>query len=164
MPHCHTRLYDYTWMFSNNFSHRAEPVLVSFSEGNRISIFLWRKKKKKTSWSAEGFTIQNWISKLNIAVGRAWEHAQSQGNRAFLLWKCVTLLISSFTLFPTSSLNSVWWYIWLVVISLFMMMFWGLNQLNLEAACWPLTNFCFLITSHLKSLRVNRDALLHASF
>lgn len=122
------------------------------------------KKKKKTSWSAEGFTIQNWISKLNIAVGRAWEHAQSQENRAFLLWKCVTLLISFFTLFPTSSLNSVWWYIWLVVISLFMMMFWGLNQLNLEAVCWPLTNFCFLTTSHLKSLRVNRDALLHASF
>lgn len=122
------------------------------------------EKKKKTSWSAEGFTIQNWISKLNIAVGRAWEHAQSQENRAFLLWKCVTLLISFFTLFPTSSLNSVWWYIWLVVISLFMMMFWGLNQLNLEAACWPLTNFCFLTTSHLKSLRVNRDALLHASF
>lgn len=162
MPHCHTRLYDYTWMFSNNFSHRAEPVLVSFSEGNRISIFLWRKKKNQLK--CRRFYHPKLDLKTEYCCWRAWEHAQSQENRAFLLWKCVTLLISFFTLFPTSSLNSVWWYIWLVVISLFMMMFWGLNQLNLEAACWPLTNFCFLTTSHLKSLRVNRDALLHASF
>lgn len=122
------------------------------------------EEKKKNQLKCRRFYHPKLDLKTEYCCWRAWEHAQSQENRAFLLWKCVTLLISFFTLFPTSSLNSVWWYIWLVVISLFMMMFWGLNQLNLEAACWPLTNLCFLTTSHLKSLRVNRDALLHASF
>lgn len=122
---------------------RVEPILVSFSEGNWISMFLWREnqlcKVLKVLPSRTG--SQNWILLLaeheNMLSHKKMKH--------FLCEKCVTLLISFFTLSPTPALNSVWWYIWLVIISLYMMMFWGLIQLKLEAACWPLKNFCFLL-------------------
>lgn len=122
---------------------RVEPILVSLSEGNWISMFLWREnqlcKVLKVLPSKTG--SQNWILLLaeheNMLSHKKMKH--------FLCEKCVTLLISFFTLSPTPALNSVWWYIWLVVLSLYMMMFWGLIQLNPEAACWPLKNFCFLL-------------------
>lgn len=135
---------------------RVEPILVSLSEGNWISMFSWREnqlcKVLKVLPSKTG--SQNWILLLadhkNMLTHKKRKH--------FLCEKCVTLLISLFTLSPTPELNSIWWYIWLVATSLYTMMFWGLIQQKMEGACWPLKIFWFFFfaTSNLKSLVVNR--------
>lgn len=133
---------------------RVETVLVSLSEGNWISMFSWREnqlcKVLKAIPSKTG--SQNWI----LLLAEHKNMLSHKKRKHFLCEKCVTLLISLFILSPTPALNSIWWCIWLVAISLYTMMFWGLIQLNLEAACWAPKIFCFFATSNFKNLVVNR--------
>lgn len=161
MPHYHTRLYDYPWMFSNNFSHRVESVLVSLSEGNQISMFLWRKKTAEVLKILPSKTgSQNWI--LLLA-----EHENMLSHKKmedFLCEKCVTFLISFFTLSPHLSIE----YCMMIHLA-GGYIFVHDDVLRLKSAesggsLLASDKFLFFTTSELKRLAVNRDALLHASF
>lgn len=104
----------------DNFSHRVAPALVSLSECNQISMFMWRRKNKikrnpqlckvlKVLLSKTG--SQNWILLLaeheNILSHKKTEHVFCE--------KCATLFVSLFTLSRpqhwTSSSGTVGWWL-----------------------------------------------------